>query len=33
MAQASLVLKFGLLGMPEFIRRPNLFPIPGMFLS
>ncbi|THX95958.1 hypothetical protein D6D02_05931 [Aureobasidium pullulans] len=29
MAQASLVLKFGLLGMPEFIRRPNLFPIPG----
>ena len=29
MAQASLVLKFGILGEPELIRRPNLAPIPG----
>lgn len=29
MAQAALVLQFGKLGAPEFIRRPNLFPLPG----
>lgn len=29
MAQAALVLKFGALGYPEYIRRPNLTPIPG----
>ncbi|KAH8787794.1 hypothetical protein F5883DRAFT_706962 [Diaporthe sp. PMI_573] len=29
MAQAALVLQFGRLGAPEFIRRPNLFPLPG----
>jgi hypothetical protein len=29
MAQAALVLKFGSLGYPEYIRRPNLTPIPG----
>jgi hypothetical protein len=29
MAQAALVLKFGSLGVPEYIRRPNLLPIPG----
>jgi hypothetical protein len=29
MAQAALVLKFGVLGVPEYIRRPNLWPIPG----
>lgn len=30
MAQAALVLNFGLLGQPDFIRRPNLMPIPGV---
>lgn len=29
MAQAAVVLKFGILGVPELIRRPNLAPIPG----
>lgn len=29
MAQAALVLKFGVLGVPNYIRRPNLAPIPG----
>jgi hypothetical protein len=29
MAQAALVLQFGRLGAPEFIRRPNLIPLPG----
>lgn len=29
MAQAALVLPFGLLGIPKYIRRPNLAPIPG----
>jgi hypothetical protein len=29
MAQAALVLKFGSLGVPEYIRRPNLLPMPG----
>lgn len=29
MAQAALVLNFGPLGQPKFIRRPNFAPIPG----
>ena len=29
MAQAALVLPFGSLGVPKYIRRPNLAPIPG----
>lgn len=29
MANASLVLKFGRLGEPKYIRRPNLPPVPG----
>ncbi|KFZ04278.1 hypothetical protein V502_10272 [Pseudogymnoascus sp. VKM F-4520 (FW-2644)] len=29
MAQAAVVLKFGILGTPELVRRPNLAPIPG----
>lgn len=29
MAQAAVVLDFGILGVPELIRRPNLAPIPG----
>lgn len=29
MAQAALVLQFGRLGPPEFVQRPNLFPLPG----
>ena len=29
MAQAAVVLDFGVLGVPELIRRPNLAPIPG----
>ena len=31
MAQAALVIKFGILGEPELIRRPNLAPVPGLF--
>jgi hypothetical protein len=30
MAQAALVLKFGVLGEPEFIRRPNFLPVAGV---
>ncbi|KAG0646383.1 O-acetyltransferase [Hyphodiscus hymeniophilus] len=29
MAQAAVVLKFGILGVPTLVRRPNLAPIPG----
>jgi len=29
MAQAAVILNFGLLGVPKLIRRPNLVPLPG----